>query len=275
MAYACLAHPQHPIVVADPCPGAVFPADEDAVHMVSPQQRIGVYGADHRSHEHYRVFTGNGCEYGDPLVPGPLVLGAHSQHDVGISVSPVVGKAFRDPLRTLGGDDEGAVLPGAHDVPGLIPPLVGLLDEEVGCHARPDDAVAVGVAAVPVLPHREVELCPGTADGVRVQSPLAVAGEHEAVPASLADAVAAVPGVPGDGIAGDVGDGGRFHMEDMDVRIFDADMGSRGTRSKIVHQHHQDPGGAYALDHHVHDDHDIPERIPVDRIPTLVPRGGG
>ena len=71
-------------------------------------------------------------EYGQSFVGTSLILGGNIQHHVVIAISPVLWQTFIKPLWTLGEQTEEDVWPLTDDVPRLVAPQVGFLDEEIG-----------------------------------------------------------------------------------------------------------------------------------------------
>ena len=110
-----------------------------------------------------------------------------------------------DPVRTFGQDLEGEVAPLGHHLPGLVPPLVRLLYEEVTRHGRQYQHVPEPVLPVPVLLQWEVELGLRSGDNVATgyASPV-VPLEHVTVLTATTDLPASVPRVPGYGSGEDV-----------------------------------------------------------------------
>ena len=188
--------------MAGACSRVVFTARDDLLDPIGPSKATGGgfldrYASDERRTHDAAVCGRRGEQEGNPLICPALVFAGYVEHDVLPAIAPVAGQTVAKALGTFGQNEELYVGSLADDIPYLWSPGIGFGQQEIACHADADKLAGANfVAAVSSALEGIGEARLALANHGGVDAALAVHVIHVAVVAPLADARAAMPGVP-------------------------------------------------------------------------------
>ena len=192
----------HPLVMAGACSRVVFSACDDLLDSIGLSQATGRgfldrHASDKRRTHDAAVCGRRGEQEGNPLICPALVFTGYVKHDVMPAIAPVAGQTVAKTLGAFGQNEELYVGPLADDIPYFWSPGIGLGQQEVARHADTDKLAGANfVAAVSAALEGIGKARLAFANHGGVDTALSVHVIHVAVVASLADARAAMPGVP-------------------------------------------------------------------------------
>lgn len=180
----------------------VFSACDDLLDSIGLSKAPGGgffdrYTSDERRTHDAAVCCGRGEQEGNPLIRSALVFTGYVKHDVLPAIAPVAGQTVAKTLGAFGQNVKLYVGPLANDIPYFWSSGIGLGQQEVARHADADKLAGANfVATVSAALEGIGKARLAFANHGRVDTALPVHVIHVAVVASLADARAAMPGVP-------------------------------------------------------------------------------
>ena len=192
----------HPFVMAGTRSRVVFSARDNLLDSIGFSKATGGgfldrYASDERRTHDAAVCGRRGEQEGNPLICPALVFAGYVEHDVLPAIAPVAGQTVAKALGTFGQNEELYVGSLADDIPYLWSPGIGFGQQEIACHADADKLAGANfVAAVSSALEGIGEARLAFSNHGGVDTALSVHVIHVAVVASLADARAAMPGVP-------------------------------------------------------------------------------
>lgn len=143
------------------------------------------------------VLEGQLQKYRYSFISPALIFTGDVEHHVLPAITPVFRQVVCDALRTFRQQEEFHVRAPMDDVPGLIPPGVGFLEEEIGGHADSDHFTAFDlVFSAACFAEWIAEPSPCSIDFSAVLITLGIKVIHIAVLATFTALFAAVPWVP-------------------------------------------------------------------------------
>lgn len=188
--------------MAGACSRVVFSARDDLLDSIGFSKATGGgffdrHASDKRRAHDAAVCCGRGEQEGNPLICPALVFAGNVEHDVMPAIAPVAGQTAAKTLGAFGQNEELYVGPLADDVPYLWPPGIGFGQQEIARHADANKLAGANfVAAVSAALEGIGKARLAFANHGGIDTALSVHVIHLAVIASLADARAAMPGVP-------------------------------------------------------------------------------
>ena len=175
----------------------VFPVAKYLLDLSGRQVFFYAHRPDERRAHDALMLEGQLQQDRDALVGAALVFAGDVEHHVLPAAVPVPRKVVGGAFRTLCQQEELHVRPPAHDLPGLVPPGIGLLQKEVAGHADPEHLAAFDLVLPAAVPGKRIaEARFRAVDIPAVFVPHGVEEVHIAVLAAFADLFAAVPRVP-------------------------------------------------------------------------------
>ena len=187
----------HPLIVQGSGALVVFSVCNHMLQLSTGQKGGQIHGAQKGGHHDTLVLGGDVQKNGQTFVGPPLIFCRDVEGHMVPTIQPVPGQTLPDAVCPFGQKEKMEVGALSDHIPYLIPPRVGLLQEEVTGHTHPEGFSASNfIVAMAVFFERKVKAGFHLVDVSAKFISLAVLIKHVAVVTALTKLVTPMPRVP-------------------------------------------------------------------------------